>query len=83
MITVERFTAPTDDQMDRIETSRPRTVARRGDTYTVIHGPPLPRQGVEFCTSTAAHLRAEAKRKPNESAELEALAIVYDRRTAP
>lgn len=80
-VSIEHFVAPTNETMDRIEASSPRIVVRRGDSYDVIHGPPV--QPIpEFCKSTAQHLRDEAKRNPREAQQLETLATVYDRRGA-
>lgn len=71
--------APTDERFTNIESSSPRTCIRRGETYLVIHGPALP-QDLEFCRTTAARLRREARARPREAEQLEALASVYDRR---
>lgn len=77
---LELLMNPSAEQLDHVERSNPRTVARKGDTYTIVYGPPLPRQSVEFCALTATHLRDEAQRKPSEREKLLALAEVYDRR---
>lgn len=73
--------APTDEQLDNIEASSPRTCIRRGETCLVIHGPALP-QDLEFYRDTVAHLRTEAVKRPREAEQLEALASVYDWRSA-